>query len=199
MTFNPVIPQPTNLISNSQAQILANFTSMNSIFGGVAPTTGGDHDGFNNGSGNGSGMHNQVTFTSNQSSAPSLTRNSIVGVSGLYANLSNALSELFFQNSTQNFQLTGIPLVTGTASAQGYGITTPWGLILNFGECASVATGGTEVIYQVPFTTGTLAILATARSSTGTKTASGVPTSNSRATLYSSNASLAVYFLAIGR
>ncbi len=83
MTYNPSIPQSTDLISVSQGQLLTNFGQLNSQFGGSTPTTGGDHDGFNNGSGNGSGMHNQVTFTANQA-APSLTRNLTAGVSGLY-------------------------------------------------------------------------------------------------------------------
>ncbi len=196
MTYNAAIPQATNLISNSQAQILANFSSLNSIFGGSSPTTGGDHDGFNNGTGNGSGMHNQVTFTANQS-APSLTRNTITGVCGLYVNLSNSISQLFFQNATQNFQLTGLPLVTGTSGATGYGITTPWGLIMNFGV-ATVNIAGSVIKYQIPFSTATLLILTTAQNSTASKTASAEPTSLSTFTAYSTNNSLAVYFLAIG-
>lgn len=135
MTYNAAIPQSTNLISNSQGQILTNFGQLNAQFGGATPSTGGDHDGFNNGTGNGSGMHNQVTFTANQS-APSLTRNSISGVSGLYANTVGGKSQLFFQNATQNIQITGPLLSTNS----GY-VTLQGGLILQWKELSiSVST-----------------------------------------------------------
>src|SRR6202044_59212 len=98
MTFNPSIPNPTDLISVSQGGVKTNFTQLNIQFSG-------DHDGFNTGSSNGSGMHDQVTFLANQS-APSLTVNGTTGVSGIYCNAVSALSQLFFQNSTQNVQLT---------------------------------------------------------------------------------------------
>ena len=143
MTYNAGIPQPTDLISNSQAQILANFAQINSQFGGTTPTTGGDHDGFNNGSGNGTGMHNQVTFKANVS-APSLTRNSVAGVAGLYSNLVNLGSAsgagLFFQNATQNIQMTG-PF---SAAAEGY-TTLPGGIILQWKNISIATTTGTWV------------------------------------------------------
>ena len=118
MSFNPNIPQPGDNLSTSQGQMLVNFTQLNEQYSA-------DHDGFD--TIESTGLHNQVTFTETQT-APSLSS----GVSGIYSNLSNSLAQLFFQNSTQNFQITGIPLVSTTPSASGFGITTASGLIVNF-------------------------------------------------------------------
>ena len=141
--YNDSIPQPAELISVSQGEILTNFTQLNAQFGGKTPTTGGDHDGFNNGSGNGSGMHNQVTFHANQA-APSLTRNGIGGVSGLYVNTVGGLSQLFFQNASQNLQLTGVLSATKNP---GY-ITLPGGFIIQWNE---LGISGSTATFTYPF------------------------------------------------
>lgn len=130
MTYNAAIPQSTDLISNSQAQILANFSQLNTQY--LA-----DHDGFNTGSGNGSGMHDQVTFLANQA-APSLTRNAVPGVSGLYANTVSAKSQLFFQNADGSIQLSG-PL---SAATPGY-VTLPGGIIMQWKNVGITTTTGT--------------------------------------------------------
>ncbi len=117
--YNAAIPQSTDLISNSQPQILANFSQLNTQY--LA-----DHDGFNTGSGNGSGMHDQVTFLANQS-APSLTRNSVAGVSGLYVNTDGTNSQLFFQNAAGSFRMTGGDI----AATAGY-TYLPGGLIMQW-------------------------------------------------------------------
>lgn len=144
MSYNPSIPQASNLLSNSQAQFLTNFGQINSQFGGTSPSTGGDHDGFNNGSGNGSGAHNQVTFLADQS-APSLTRNSTSCVSGLYTNTASAISCLFFQNATQNLQLTGPTSISTSGS-----VVIQGGLILKWGKI-SFSSGSSTVTYGAAF------------------------------------------------
>lgn len=58
MTYNPNIPQPTDNLSNSQGQFLANFDQLNQQFEI-------DHTGFNTGSGNGDGFHKKVTLPGN--------------------------------------------------------------------------------------------------------------------------------------
>lgn len=63
MTYNPSIPQGTDNISVSQAQILGNFGQLNSQFGI-------DHTAFNTGSGNGNGFHKKVTWLDQTSSLP---------------------------------------------------------------------------------------------------------------------------------
>lgn len=58
MTYNANIPQGTDNISVSQAQLLGNFGQLNSQFGI-------DHTAFNTGSGNGDGFHKKVTLPGN--------------------------------------------------------------------------------------------------------------------------------------
>lgn len=125
MTYNAAIPQSTDLISNSQPQILANFSQLNTQY--LA-----DHDGFNTGSGNGSGMHDQVTFLANQA-APSLTRNGVAGVSGLYANTDGSNSQLFFQNAAGSLQVTG-----KSQSAQTGYTMLPGGFLLQWGISGNI-------------------------------------------------------------
>lgn len=57
MTFNPQIPQPKDILSDSQLDLLTNFTQLNAVYG-----TTGDHVPFNASSG--LGKHNKVTFLS---------------------------------------------------------------------------------------------------------------------------------------
>ncbi len=101
MTYNPSIPQPTNLISNSQSQLLANFGQLNTQFGV-------DHDKFNTGSGNGTGWHKQVTFIAPLSMDP--TPASGQGIA--YTKTVSGAEQLFYINSegaTQ--QISGFPVV----------------------------------------------------------------------------------------
>ena len=57
MTYNPNIPQPKDIIADSQGDLLINFTQLNSIFG-----TNGDHVAFN--ASTNRGKHNKTTFVS---------------------------------------------------------------------------------------------------------------------------------------
>lgn len=159
MTFNPLIPQATDLISNSQAQLLANNGQLNAQYGA-------DHDGFNTGSGNGSGMHDQVTFLANQSK-PSLTRNSVAGVSGLYCNEVSSVSCLFFQNSTQNIQLTG---ATNVSSKY---ITLPGGVIMQWGSF-TISAGQTQsstINFPISFPNAIFSVQITTQNSAPTNNA----------------------------
>lgn len=134
--FDNSVPAANNNPSEDQPLMLINNQSSASIWQT-------DHIGFGT---DGGGLHKQVTFATNQS-APSLT---VDGVSGLYANLSSALSQLFFQNSTQNFQLTGLPV---TNSGTNYGITTPWGITINFGTGTTNTSGNATVTYAIAMST----------------------------------------------
>lgn len=129
--FDITIPASGHNPSTDQPIMLANNVSDASIWAQ-------DHVGYNADNG---GLHKQVTFTANQS-APGFGS----GVSDLFANLSSSISQLFFQNSTTTFQLTGLPLVT---SGTDYGIVTPWGLTINFGNHSSSSGGSTTVTYAI--------------------------------------------------
>lgn len=133
--FDNSIPASSNNPSEDQPLMLTNNQSIQSIW-----TT--DHVGFGT---DGGGLHNQVTFATNQS-APSLTAD---GVSGLFANIGPSLSELFFQNSSVTKQLTGLPV---TNSGTDYGIVTPWGITINFGSGTLSGTGTATVTYAIAMT-----------------------------------------------
>ena len=138
MTYNPAIPQSTDLISNSQPQILTNFGQLNTQYAA-------DHDGLTTVTQ--SGMHNQVTFLANQA-APSLTRNGVAGVAGLYANTDGTNSQLFFQNASGSIPITG----KSVAGANGY-TTLPGGLILKWGAATGLVDNSL-ITFPVAFPTG---------------------------------------------
>lgn len=70
MTYNPNIPNPTDLLSNSQGQIKTNFSTANTSFGV-------DHYAFDNATPN-NGFHNKVTTPLIAGSAhPTTTTNPI--------------------------------------------------------------------------------------------------------------------------
>ena len=96
MTFNPAIPAPTDLISQSQAQIQTNFSQADTAFGI-------DHTAFSVSANQ--GQHKQVTLI-----APISNPNQAGNISSVYTKTSGTGVELFYQHGTANLgvsQLTG--------------------------------------------------------------------------------------------
>lgn len=125
MAYNPNIPQPSNQLSQSQSDMLQNFTALQTLIDV-------NHVDFSDG--DDQGKHKWVTFPL-QESAPSFN----AGEVGLY-NLNFATTstnELFLnsQNGT-NIPTTASTLSTNAAPAQNSGGWTylPSGLILKFGS-----------------------------------------------------------------
>lgn len=149
MAYTPNIPAATDIIANSQSQLQANCNSIDSQYNA-------DHDGFSLGSSN-SGMHNQITFLANQA-APSLTRNLVAGVSGLYVNTVSAASQLFFQNAAGSQQLTGYTVATQASSGTGFsgtlnGVQLPGGMKICYSAPGAQATSVSPyATYTFPFT-----------------------------------------------
>lgn len=133
MTYNPAIPQSTDLISNSQPQILTNFSQLNTLFDL-------NHFTWNDGTTGNRGLHRKIDFpTPTTVSAP--TGNDSV----LYPKTVAGATELFFDNATVSTQLTG-----GASSLAGSGyVTFPGGLIMQWGV-TSVSGSGT-VTYPLAF------------------------------------------------
>ncbi len=158
-TYNPSIPLSTDLISDSQSEILGNFGQLNTQFGI-------DHIAFNTGSGNGTGFHKQVTFTAPLGSDP--TPSSTQGILYTKTAASSSKTELFFDslNSTPANvvqQLTG-NLVTGTDSLGNpdYTIKTPFGLIFKFGG-DTFNQAGTAMTFSTPFPNNFLGVVMACR------------------------------------
>jgi hypothetical protein len=107
MTFNPNIPQPNDLISQSQAQIQTNFAQADIAFGI-------DHTAFSTLANQ--GQHKQVTLI-----APIANPNQAGNISSVYTKTSGSGVELFYQHGTAN---NGVSQLTGggvTAAAWVYG------------------------------------------------------------------------------
>jgi hypothetical protein len=126
-TYNPSIPQPTDLLSVSQGQFLVNFGQLNTQFGI-------DHVSFNTGSANGDGHHKQVTFDVNPS-APTLTGT----MSCMYPiSDTNSIQQMTWGNSTITTQMTGPYLL----NANGY-MFLPGGILVKWGNFSSSSGNGT--------------------------------------------------------
>lgn len=129
MTYNANIPLSTDLISNSQAQIQANFSQLNSQFAI-------DHVAFNTGSGNGDGTHKKITFDN----AP--TEPTPAGtVSNIFPLLTNGNQELYFKNSSTEYGGSGKIQLTGPFTAASNGtVFLPGGIILKWGSATITNT-----------------------------------------------------------
>jgi len=147
MSFNPNIPTSTDLPSQSQGQLLANFTALNTIFAV-------DHLAFNAVDG---GEHQQVTF------------NSVVADPGLadpkcslYIKTIAGDSELFFEKydntAAANLvqQLTNLNITNlvnaGTAGGTLYRIDSPLGFTIFSGQ-TNAFTGAGTVTFPAAYTT----------------------------------------------
>jgi hypothetical protein len=137
MTYNPIIPQPGDIPSQSQGQILTNFAQLNTIFAN-------NHVAFNHAVVGARGMHNYVQLIT-QAVAPS-----VVGISGLYT-LTPASPNLYWQRSGgAAVQMTG----RDPLNAQSGYTFLPGGLLLQWGWTGAVLVPGLNsrvVVYPTPF------------------------------------------------
>jgi len=185
MVYNPSIPQATDVPSQSQGQILENFTTLNTIFST-------DHLAFN---AVGGGEHQQITL------------NSTVGDPGLadpkcslYIKTVAGDSELFFEkfdNGAAANLVQQMTNLTVTAVGTNYGYTTPWGQIVNWGNFVC-NTGDTVITYAVAFTAPPQSIQLTAVSDNGARNAVVRLSAAATATCRATNNLLTVYYYAIG-
>lgn len=157
MAYNNNIPQPTDVISNSQGDLLANFAAIDSGTTGTGIGFSRNHVTMTDAT-NG-GLHNRIDFFQN------IVSPSISGfVSSLYPKAS--ASNLFYKNGTAEYQLTSA-LVSGTTSGTAgpttdYTITLPFGLILKFGS-GNFASSGSTIGFSTAFPTAFLGVVLTTR------------------------------------
>lgn len=142
MSFNPSIPQPTDIPSESQGQILTNFTQLNTIFSN-------NHVTFNAAANN--GKHTFCQFPE-QGAAPATA----VNEGAIYTRQGvSAVAELFFRRESSGTELglTGAPTTTAIVGGTVYGYTTPFGFTVNWGTGVTAGTGFWQVTYAIAFTT----------------------------------------------
>lgn len=121
MTFNPGIPQSSDIPSQSQSQILTNFSQLNTIFGN-------NHYEFNNATVANRGKHKFVSMPA-QGSDPATSSSEMA----LYTKIVSGNTELFVRRESNGtvVQLTGpasttIPAQNGSVFIDG-GVIMKWG------------------------------------------------------------------------
>lgn len=147
MTFNPLIPQPTDNLSTSQGQILTNFTTLNTIFNI-------DHYAFNDSITANRGLHRKIDFPATTTvSAPTGSASvfyskSVSGVSSPYFDNAAGTSVLWRSSG-----LTG--LTTETLGNPG-ALNLPNGFQMKWGQGSFSGTATTAPIsYSANFPTST--------------------------------------------
>ena len=170
MSFNPNIPRPTDLLSNSQADLLSNNTSINSTFSQ-------NHIPLNVATNN--GKHTFVELVANSGSPPTAS-----GEGTLYTFTSGSVTDLWYvpdasgndyqltRTNASKFSLFGANNNYQAAGGSNASVTGGWtflpgGLILNYGSASSLNPGGSITVkYANPFTSSTYSVVVTPRTST---------------------------------
>lgn len=140
MTYNNNIPQSGDRPSDSQAQILTNFSQLNTIFDA-------EHVTFNAVSDN--GEHKKVTFSDVLGADPGLA----TPKASLYTKTSGGDSQMFFENALNGvLQLTNLPVTSGAKhGGTQYTILTPFGFRITMGETSAFSGTSTDT-FITPFT-----------------------------------------------
>lgn len=154
MTYNPAIPQSTDRPSDSQAQLLANFTALNNIFNQEHVTFNAVED---------NGEHKNITFNDVLGADPGLADPK----ASLYTKSDGTDSQLFFENfdngASANLvrQLTNLPVTSGAKhGGTEYTILTPWGFRITMGVTAAFSGTSTDT-FLTAFTTTIYTSIAT--------------------------------------
>jgi hypothetical protein len=152
MPFNSAIPQPADLLSNSQGQLLANNGFLDTTFGR-------NHFPFTDGTAN-NGHHTFIELV-NQAAIPTPVPGLTVGEGTLYCKSVSSRAQLFYtnDNSGNEYQLTNVSNSAYALFAQFMAINTDntggWtflaggtlgGMILNYGELALHAGTNAPVV-----------------------------------------------------
>lgn len=145
MVYNPNIPQGTDNLSTSQAQMLDNFGQLNTQFGI-------DHIPFNNSGVNGTGFHKKVTFSTVLAADPTPAGTQSVA----YTKQITGETVPYFANSAGNgaFWFGGsgdghISLTSGGTPSAG-SLTLGNGVILKWGQFNATSTA-TTYVFPVAF------------------------------------------------
>ena len=143
MTYNPNIPQPTDRPSNSQADILTNFQTLNSIFGN-------NHVPFNASSNN--GKHNVCEFPA-QASDPTTVANELA----LYSKDVAGVLGLYLKNGDTGSVFPLYDPKSGVSPPNFYTVL-PGGLVIQGGIVNYAGNVKTTTSFPVPFANGVLGV-----------------------------------------
>lgn len=145
MTYNPSIPQPTDIPSQSQAQFLTNFTQLNTIFAE-------DHVTFNDASASNRGKHNKSTYVGGTDPTTA------AGEIAVYSKSVTSGVELFMRDQSSG---TVIQLSNGAPIATSNGSTfLPGGITMNWGSFTFSGTSNT-ITYATAYTSAPFSVVLT--------------------------------------
>lgn len=183
--YNPNIPQASDLVSNSQGQLLTNFSQLNTQFGV-------DHSAFEAGGSNGTGFHNQVTFPTAVVAAPTGVVGIIHDVIAGAGTISFAGKPIpYFANSVGDFPI--MPdIKKGTGNDYSFQIGK---LIVNFGSNVTAGTSAT-VVFNQPFTNDNYSVSLTANGISSLLFVTNPITT--QLTIRATNGNINCYYIAIG-
>lgn len=152
MTFDPSIPKPTDFLSTSQGNLLTNNQALDNSFN-IDHTKFSDTTTHN-------GQHQQVTLYQGRAS-PTLSFPASMLYTLTTGTTPNQFNDLWFSTdpetgSQKNFQITNLPIVSGSNSGTAGGtlnyIDTPWNLRMYFGTTSSFSGSNRTVVFPVAFT-----------------------------------------------
>lgn len=137
MTFNPNIPQPNDLISDSQAQLQTNFSQSNSIFNF-------DHVTFDDATSVNRGKHRHSTYVE-QLVDPTTLANEMA----VYSKDVSGFSRLFYRNESNGsvIPFTGFDPTVATNGR----VFLAGGIILMWGNFNPVINAGGFFAFPTPF------------------------------------------------
>jgi len=189
MAYLNNIPQPTDdPATQSQAQLLENFAQLNTQFAvdHIPLIAGADN-----------GEHTKVTINDVLGADPGLADPKV----SVYTKTVAGDSELFFEKFDNGLaanlvqQLTNLPLTTVGGA---HGITTPWGLIINFGNVV-VNTGGTAVTFPIAYPNNALTlVVSVGNSATATQNVVHSNLTTAGFTANPTNNGILMYYFSIG-
>ena len=190
--INTAVPAAANNPSVDQPEMLLNFQNIDGFLQVDHRDPGAAQ----------AGQHDQVRFASNQA-APAL--NSAVGevYTNSLAGIIGSVTTLLF-NTGSDLRLTNLALtqnstVTG-GSGTNYGVTTPWGLILNFGTVNIGGTNTATVTFALPMTTARYAIVTgLSFTSAGSSNVVTFGLSSTQVSLNTTRANRDHYYIALGK
>ncbi len=182
MSYQPNIPQPNQLLSLSQVDILTNFNQLNSVFGNV------DHVAYSPPITN-SGKHNKSTYVQ-QASDPATA--ALEGA--VYTKDIGGVPTLVYR---QQLSGTVSPILIGSSTAANPGSVNIGGIIIKWGGNVSL-TSNTEVVNFVSaFPNNCFSVVVTSQNSSQAAGSNTFTTSGFTCT-HSGGANLSVSYVAIG-
>ena len=184
MTYNPDIPQSTDILSASQGQLLINFQQLEAIFDA-------NHYKWDYATTALRGMHRFVTLES-QASGPATSSTQ----GAVYTKTVSAAPQLFWRRASSGTEVQLTYPIDPVASNPGYSFL-PGGVLIQWGV-VSIASSPTTVTFPKAFSAGPWSIVVTPYNNNGSVGMASENFSTTTFKIYSSATSLSASWIATG-